>query len=347
MGYLIGTDEAGYGPNLGPLVISATVWEAPDGIGGEDLFGRLSHVIASRPERFVVPALAGAGVTVTRRAEPAEAGTTNERGGARVVMADSKVLYSPERGLRHLERGLWAALGAARCLPEKLARRMAGHRPGSPRRDAGRPLVCRLRWPRPVGLRRGRPALLAEALRAGLAAAGVRLLAVRSRAIFAHQFNELVERHGSKGAALSHQTLDLAARMIDSASAGARLGDLRQARRAEPLRRLAGRAFPRVVHRNPRRRAAAEQLPLRPGGPPRRVLLPRRGRVLPARRAGLDGVKISPGVGHAGLQRLLAAARAESSADCRISGGCKTFSRRYCEGRAIAAHSERVLWRTR
>ena len=32
MGYAIGTDEAGYGPNLGPLVISATVWEIPDGV---------------------------------------------------------------------------------------------------------------------------------------------------------------------------------------------------------------------------------------------------------------------------------------------------------------------------
>ena len=51
MGYLIGTDEAGYGPNLGPLVISATVWEAPDGVGGEDLFGRLGHVIAAEPRR--------------------------------------------------------------------------------------------------------------------------------------------------------------------------------------------------------------------------------------------------------------------------------------------------------
>jgi ribonuclease HII len=27
--YIIGTDEAGYGPNLGPLVITATVWESP------------------------------------------------------------------------------------------------------------------------------------------------------------------------------------------------------------------------------------------------------------------------------------------------------------------------------
>ena len=32
MPYLVGTDEAGYAPNLGPLVISATVWW----VGGAD-----------------------------------------------------------------------------------------------------------------------------------------------------------------------------------------------------------------------------------------------------------------------------------------------------------------------
>src|SRR3954452_13849763 len=30
MGILIGMDEAGYGPHLGPLVIAATVWHVPD-----------------------------------------------------------------------------------------------------------------------------------------------------------------------------------------------------------------------------------------------------------------------------------------------------------------------------
>src|ERR1700720_265191 len=29
MGFVIGMDEAGYGPNLGPLVLTATVWEVP------------------------------------------------------------------------------------------------------------------------------------------------------------------------------------------------------------------------------------------------------------------------------------------------------------------------------
>ena len=35
--HVIGTDEAGFGPNLGPLVVSATVWQMPGGIGVEDL----------------------------------------------------------------------------------------------------------------------------------------------------------------------------------------------------------------------------------------------------------------------------------------------------------------------
>ena len=81
-------------------------------------------------------------------------------------------------------------------------------------------------------------------------------LAVRSRAIFAEEFNELVERHGSKGAALSHRRSPWPP---DDRTAAGRpdLGDLRQARRAEPLRAVAGRPFSRVAHRGPRRRAAS------------------------------------------------------------------------------------------
>ena len=88
MGYLIGTDEAGYGPNIGPLVISATVWEVPDGVRGEHLFEHVRHVVACSDD-------AGDG-----QADP------------RIVMADSKVLYTAGNGLGRLELGLWAALGA-------------------------------------------------------------------------------------------------------------------------------------------------------------------------------------------------------------------------------------------
>jgi hypothetical protein len=191
MAYLIGTDEAGYGPNLGPLIISATLWEAPDDVSGEGLFERLSQVVSPDFRR------------------------NGGRAAPRVVMADSKKLYSPDKGLRHLERGLWPAFGLLGCCPQTW--RDVWHHlapdaldtmqvvPWYVDYDGSAPLAC--------GTAEIEP--LADLLRTGMAAAGVRLLAVRSRAVFAHQFNDLIERHGSKGAALSHETLALAAAMIE------------------------------------------------------------------------------------------------------------------------------------
>lgn len=102
MPYLIGTDEAGYGPNLGPLLISTTVWwvDGPSGGSGDgvndggsdangvDLYQRLAGTVVSKPK---------------------------DAGHERLAMADSKALYKSGKGrgnsgLRHLERGLLTAL---------------------------------------------------------------------------------------------------------------------------------------------------------------------------------------------------------------------------------------------
>ena len=53
-------------------------------------------------------------------------------------------------------------------------------------------------------------------LKAGLAAAGVRIATIRSRVIFEEEFNDLIERHESKGARLPKETLALAAGLIES-----------------------------------------------------------------------------------------------------------------------------------
>ena len=55
---------------------------------------------------------------------------------------------------------------------------------------------------------------LAGAVREAFDAAGVGLLTMQTRAVFPNRFNELLEEHGSKGAALSHLTLDLVAELM-------------------------------------------------------------------------------------------------------------------------------------
>lgn len=81
MEYLIGTDEAGYGPNLGPLVISATLWRMEERSPPRCLYNVLQD-------------------SVTRSTVGAQ---------QRIAIADSKQLYKPRGGLQHLERG-WVIL---------------------------------------------------------------------------------------------------------------------------------------------------------------------------------------------------------------------------------------------
>src|SRR5690348_14319014 len=85
MPYLIGTDEAGYGPNLGPLVVAASVWYVPDR-PATDLYTRLKKAVCRE---------------------------IADRDPPRVAIADSKQLYQPARGLADLEQGVLACLAAS------------------------------------------------------------------------------------------------------------------------------------------------------------------------------------------------------------------------------------------
>ena len=188
MPYLIGTDEAGYGPNLGPLLISATVWWV-DGSGttDDDLYVRLGETIVTKPR---------------------------EAGPGRVAMADSKTLYTSGKGLRHLERGLFAALGLIGRRPRDWDAVWAALDPESAddRRELpwhdGCP-ICEKHVPIDADV--AELAALEASLRKTMAAAGTRLIDIRSRAVFPERFNRLVDESGSKGAVLSDLTLDLLA----------------------------------------------------------------------------------------------------------------------------------------
>src|SRR4029077_3070092 len=90
MAYLIGTDEAGYGPNYGPLCVGATVWEIDDDLDPALLYRRLRKVVGNCVERAAKK---------------------------RIVWADSKVVYQGGAGIDHLERGVLAALALVDRLP--------------------------------------------------------------------------------------------------------------------------------------------------------------------------------------------------------------------------------------
>lgn len=86
MPWLVGLDEAGYGPNLGPLLIAATVWEVPTDPSRCDLYEQFAPIVAT-----------------ARSVEPAS-----------LRIADSKQVYTPGLGLELLERGVLAGWALSR-----------------------------------------------------------------------------------------------------------------------------------------------------------------------------------------------------------------------------------------
>ena len=82
MPWIVGIDEAGYGPNLGPLVMTAVACRITQ-----------DHITADLWDVFQSLA--------RRHTEPAD---------ARMVVADSKRVYSPSRGLADLEQTVHAML---------------------------------------------------------------------------------------------------------------------------------------------------------------------------------------------------------------------------------------------
>src|SRR5579871_3816554 len=77
MAWLIGIDEAGYGPNLGPFVMTSVACQVPDELVGANLWQVLRSAVRKQ----------------------------GEADDGRLVIDDSKAVYSTARGMLGLERG--------------------------------------------------------------------------------------------------------------------------------------------------------------------------------------------------------------------------------------------------
>lgn len=186
MPYLIGTDEAGYAPNLGPLVISTSIWHVDD--AQTDLYKQLKSVVCKLPARSNRP--------------------------GRLAIADSKLLYSPAQGLKALERGVLAALALVNHCPTDWLDVWQLLDPGSLAHLPNLPWHVDYDLRLPLAADAEDLVTLLPKLRGGCERAGVRLVALRSRAVFPDQFNRSTIEFGTKSEALSRMTLALLAESL-------------------------------------------------------------------------------------------------------------------------------------
>jgi ribonuclease HII len=180
MAWVIGIDEAGYGPNLGPFVMTAVALRVPDD-DARDLWQRL----------------AGA---VRRDTDPDD---------GRLLVADSKVVYSAARGLGHLENAVLAAHlpseGNGRLLLERYIEGLYASSHAALRRERWYSGTTAL----PVAVEPARCAEARERFAAVCRQAGVVCGLVRGVVVCPEQFNALTEAAGSKGAVLRHGLAEL------------------------------------------------------------------------------------------------------------------------------------------
>ena len=185
MPLLIGTDEAGYGPNLGPLVIAATAWRLTDACFHDDLYDLLGESVCN----------------------------TSAEAQRRIVIADSKLLYKPGGTLAALETGLLAALANLARTPTKWRQAFQLLSHGSLDEE-----LDRLPWYQtydeqlPLDAERETVKSQAVSLLGSCQTQEIELLDVRACVIFPGEFNRRVRQLGSKGALLTEETL----RLVDS-----------------------------------------------------------------------------------------------------------------------------------
>jgi len=188
---LIATDEAGYGPKLGPLIITGTAWEVqghPDRESLEDLFAPLRE--------------------------------RNRCGGNSVVVDDSKAVFKPSSGLT----GLHAVMSACMHWCERPEKSLVDALPWLAAEDFQ--AICDTPW---LSLQANdQPWLTTEETSPCLQnwqATGLRLVGFASRVITAKEFNAFCSKGTNKADLLSQTTLNLVKNLAEQYQADADTAD--------------------------------------------------------------------------------------------------------------------------
>ena len=189
MAYQIGTDEAGYGPNLGPLVICGTRWKTP--CENVELYELLANSIAPQP-----------------------------CGDDRIVVCDSKLLYKSSGSIAALEQSVLGVLfGLFDQVPRdisELENMLEFDGDFSPRKLFA---DCKSELQLPLSASISDINRVGSSFRGDCSRLSIALEQVVCTAIFPRRFNEFIVHHGNKAELLSTQTMELVRQLIPSRAA--------------------------------------------------------------------------------------------------------------------------------
>jgi ribonuclease HII len=198
--YFMGVDEAGYGPNLGPLVVAASLWSAPSDFDEQHFAAALAGDFACR---------------------------SYSRNCSHVPLGDSKQLFAPQSGLGTLEAGLLALLPLLPQPPAAVGSEASlGALLGRLTTPACRHELQSLAWYTGFEQRAVPHALtdvdelqrLAAVARQSLRGSAIELVDLQAEIVCEPSFNREVTAAGSKGAVLSRVTLELVVRLLKQCS---------------------------------------------------------------------------------------------------------------------------------
>lgn len=188
MPLVVGIDEAGYGPTLGPLVVASTLWQVQPDHTRDDFWRLLDGAVCRTPRR----------------------------GQWRLRVDDSKAAYDRKKGLHTLERTVLAFAHSAALRATTLGELLGEVCADPPPADAA-PWYVHLDQPLPLDAETTPVESVAGKLHTCMDAAGVRCIGLTAEIVTEPHFNRRVAKTHSKAAVLIEQVLRLITRASDAA----------------------------------------------------------------------------------------------------------------------------------
>ncbi len=184
---LTGIDEAGFGPLLGPLVVSSSTFLLPHHFLTADLWQILRKSVAN----------------------------TRKHLAGRLLITDSKKAYSKRKGIKHLERAVLACLGCLGKKPATLTELLALLSPDCIERLNDYP------WHRDIADYRLSAdatdmAIASSVLKEDLASNGIELLGLKSCCLDVAYYNKMVGSVKNKASVLFTTTSQLIKNAFDN-----------------------------------------------------------------------------------------------------------------------------------